>query len=69
MAKFKVCEFCGDHLDFGERCDCRSSRACKGTGTVGKEVAVGGTEECYAHQRAVRNYPQARIELSVLGRC
>ncbi len=23
MAKCKVCEYCGDNLDFGERCDCQ----------------------------------------------
>ena len=23
MANCKVCEYCGAHLDFGERCDCQ----------------------------------------------
>ena len=27
MAKFRECEFCGCHLDFGERCDCAESMA------------------------------------------
>lgn len=21
--KYRICEYCGDHLDFGEQCDCR----------------------------------------------
>ena len=29
MAKCRVCEYCGAHLDFGERCDCRNGRAPK----------------------------------------
>ena len=26
MAKYRVCEYCGAHLDFGERCDCQGCR-------------------------------------------
>ena len=26
MAKYRVCEHCGAHLDFGERCDCLECR-------------------------------------------
>ena len=22
--KYNTCPYCGDHLDFGERCDCQS---------------------------------------------
>ena len=25
--KFKVCEYCGETLDFGERCECREAEA------------------------------------------
>ena len=21
--KYRICKYCGDHLDFGEQCDCR----------------------------------------------
>lgn len=22
--KYRICEYCGDHLDFGEQCNCRN---------------------------------------------
>ena len=25
-AQYKTCPFCGDHLDFGEKCDCQGQR-------------------------------------------
>ena len=28
--KFKVCPWCGSHLDYGERCDCTDAAATKG---------------------------------------
>lgn len=27
MAKYKVCEYCGANLDFGERCDCQNHKS------------------------------------------
>lgn len=41
MAMYKVCEYCGANLDFGERCDCRD---CEAT-TEKEEVIPDGTEE------------------------
>ncbi len=39
MAKFKICECCGAHLDFGERCDCRESggASCEADGAEDQE--------------------------------
>ncbi len=25
--KYKICPYCGSHLDFGEKCDCRADAA------------------------------------------
>ena len=69
MAKFRVCEYCGDHLDYGERCDCRDNLSREGLVELRREVAVDGTEKFISHQGAMCNYPQARIKCPVLGGC
>ena len=49
MAKYRVCEYCGANLDFGEKCDCCGCEEAKDTATpcAGGEVTADGTEECY----------------------
>lgn len=69
MAKFRVCEYCGDHLDYGERCDCRDNLSREGSVDLRREVAVNGTEKFISHQGAMCNYTQARIKCPVLGGC
>lgn len=27
MSAYRICPYCGAHLDFGEKCDCRTERA------------------------------------------
>lgn len=44
--KYKTCPFCGSHLDFGERCDCRETDYRKASGERDKE----------RHERSYSNY-------------
>ena len=37
--KFNTCPHCGDHLDFGERCDCQQRRSAAETREDGEELA------------------------------
>lgn len=39
--KYNTCPYCGDHLDFGERCDCQQERGAAEAGKDGEEL-VGG---------------------------
>lgn len=34
MAKFKICEFCGAHLDYNEKCDCQNQSVIVRNGTA-----------------------------------
>lgn len=38
--KFNTCPYCGDHLDFGERCDCQQEKGAAEAGKGGEEVVV-----------------------------
>lgn len=42
--KYRICPYCGAHLDFGEACDCQSKRiTAPSAGTPG--TAKGGDRE------------------------
>jgi len=34
--KYNTCPYCGDHLDFGERCDCQQERGAAEAGTAAR---------------------------------
>lgn len=36
---YNTCPYCGDHLDFGERCDCQQRKGAAETGEDGEELA------------------------------
>ena len=36
--KYNTCPYCGDHLDFGERCDCQQERGAAEAGKDGEEL-------------------------------
>lgn len=35
--KYNTCPYCGSHLDFGERCDCRQEKGAAETGKGGEQ--------------------------------
>lgn len=37
MAKFVVCPDCGEHLDFGEKCDCKKEKGTPPKGESAKQ--------------------------------
>lgn len=37
--KYNTCPYCGDHLDFGERCDCQQRKGTAEAGEDGEELA------------------------------
>lgn len=37
--KYNTCPYCGDHLDFGERCDCQQGKGAAETEEGGEELA------------------------------
>lgn len=41
MGYFRICPYCGDYLDPGERCDCRSQQESQASGSQNKNAAPG----------------------------
>lgn len=37
--KYNTCPYCGDHLDFGERCDCQQRTGAAEAGEDGEQIA------------------------------
>lgn len=52
MNYYRVCPFCGAHLDPGERCDCRD----EGNAPIGATNTDGGKAERKLHYGSVSNY-------------
>ena len=56
--KYNTCPYCGDHLDFGERCDCQQRKGAAETREGGEELAgnkstAAGGELSWNWDRAV----------------
>lgn len=41
MAKFRTCEFCGDTLDYGERCNCQDKKEDPAAGALEAAMREG----------------------------
>ena len=50
--KFKVCPWCGSHLDYGERCDCTDAATKKGGAQGAKADQAGKRKPRLLDQKA-----------------
>ena len=60
--KYNTCPYCGDHLDFGERCDCQN----RGQEPERREAGKDG-EELVGDKPAEAGGKLPRIKYSAVG--
>ena len=63
---YNTCPYCGDHLDFGERCDCQQRKGAAETGEDGEELQQQaerhlGSEIRPSELEAARAYAERKL--------